>query len=180
VADGGTVTGSAFRGVVVQSGGVVNGNGGTLQAGVENRGTLHGGSPGTITIVGDYTETMPGILDEQIAGLGDGQYDKTVINGTATLDGTLNLSLLAGFMPSVDDSLIIMTFNAETGKFAVVNGLDMGNGETWELVYNPTDLMLVAVGAQPTAEPGTLGLCGFGMGLALAVAAKRRRLLRFC
>jgi hypothetical protein len=185
VADGGTVTANpGITSMQIEPGGVVNGNGGILQAAtVQNSGTLHGGGPGTITIVGDYTQTdytqtMPGILDEQIAGPSDGQYDKTVITGTATLDGTLNLSLLAGFLPSVGDSLIIMTFNAETGKFAIVNGLDMGNGEMWELVYNPTDITLVAVGAEPTAEPGTLGL--FGMGLVLAVAAGRRRLSGLC
>jgi fibronectin-binding autotransporter adhesin len=84
VADGGTVQSTGLRGVVVESSGAVNGNGGTLDALVVNGGALHGGDSGTITITGDYTQTMPGILTEQIAGFSEGDYDKTVINGTAS------------------------------------------------------------------------------------------------
>jgi hypothetical protein len=119
-----------------------------------------------------------GLGEFGFGGLSVGQCDKTAISGTATLDGILNLSLLAGFLPSAGDSLIMMTFNSATRQFAVVRGQDMGRGETWEVIYNPTHIMLAAASDVPSPEPGTLAL--LGAGLALAVAASRRSLARLC
>src|SRR5262249_53350246 len=80
--------------------------GGTLQgtghitANVSNSGgtVSPGNSPGCMTITGNYTQGAGGTLSIEIAGTtACTQYDQLTVTGTATLGGTLNVSLLSGF-----------------------------------------------------------------------------------
>ena len=52
------------------------------------------------------------------------QYDQLRVGGSATLDGTLNVSLANGFTPADLDSFQVLTFGSRSGDFAVKNGLD--------------------------------------------------------
>jgi hypothetical protein len=74
---------------------------GTIVANVTSDGTVSPGeSPGTLTIAGNFTQTDSGILDIQIAGPNPGaDYDVLRVTGTATLGGTLRISLLNGYVP---------------------------------------------------------------------------------
>lgn len=57
--------------------------------------------------------------------------------------------------------------------FATVNGLNIGNGEYFTVIYNPDTVELVVNGQQQTPEPGTFLLLGSGL-LSLSYGVRRR------
>jgi hypothetical protein len=121
---------SATGGVSIQGGGLAGP--GIVDANVTNAGVLTpGGDSGTsiLTITGNYTQTAAGVLGIDIGGLVAGTgYDQLQINGLATLDGTLNVQLVGGFVPQPGDTFRILTFGSLSGDFAAENGLDLGRG----------------------------------------------------
>ncbi len=132
---------TATGGVEIDDG-VLSGYG-TVQANVTNSGTLlpgEDGAPGVLVINGNYTQTAAGTLDVQIGATGAAGFDQLAISGTATLDGTLNVTLLGGYVPNSGDSFPVMTFAAEVGSFAAVTG----DGPLFTVVYDPNDVTLVA------------------------------------
>ena len=74
---------------------------GTLVGTLINRGTVSPGhSPGTLSVVGSYTQTASATYIAEIAS--PGSYDRIVVSGspgTATLAGTLSPVLLNGYRP---------------------------------------------------------------------------------
>lgn len=61
-----------------------------------------GHSPGQEFIAGDYV--LDGILEMEIAGLIAGtQYDQLIVEGTAFLNGTIEVVLIDGFEPEIGD-----------------------------------------------------------------------------
>jgi hypothetical protein len=58
----------------------------------------------------------------------------------ATLNGTLNVTLINGYTPTAGDSVKIMTFDSETGMFTTLSG----DGLLFTANYDPTDVTLVA------------------------------------
>jgi len=86
------------------------GGGGTIGGSVLNRGTVSPGhSPGTLTIAGDYTQTTSGTLLIEVAGLGATEHDLLVVNGTATLAGTLKVIRLNGFHFLPGEQITLLT-----------------------------------------------------------------------
>jgi hypothetical protein len=126
--EGGSLVGvGAIHGNVVNIGGQVN------PGGV--------GASGVLTITGNYVQAMPATLNIELGGLTAGtQYDQLAIGGSATLDGTLQVSLVDGFTPSSGDSFQVMTYGSRSGSFATING----NGQSYVANYNSNDLTLVA------------------------------------
>lgn len=49
------------------------------------------------------------------------EYDQLVVTGTATLNGTLNVTLINGFRPAVGDVFQIISSGAFTGAFSTIN-----------------------------------------------------------
>jgi hypothetical protein len=134
-------TGIAFTvsGVYLQSGGVTFLDGGTLTAtsvvlasgtfsgqgsivgDVTNSGSLFvadDGYTGTLAITGSFTQTAAGALFFDIGGLLMPQYDLLKVSGAATLDGSLTVSFINGFVPVPGNSWTIMTYASVTGSFA--------------------------------------------------------------
>jgi outer membrane autotransporter protein len=131
---------------VFLNGGLLTGRG-EIDASVVNAAELRpGDSPGTLTIFGNYTQTADGVLDIEIGGPAAGQYDRLVINGTASLAGTLNVIILNGYRPDAGASFGVLTFHSHSGDFDAENGLDLGGGLTLVPVYagDDTGLSLVA------------------------------------
>jgi hypothetical protein len=105
------------------NGGILRGHG-TIEGEVRNNGGIFspGHSPGKITINGNYTQGANGTLNIEIAGTAPGtEYDQLRVNGTATLGGTLNVSLINGFHPAVGDVFQIIAPNSFAGAFATIN-----------------------------------------------------------
>ena len=72
---------------------------GTVQGDVVNAGTVApGNSPGFLNVTGNYTQTSTGVLELEIAGRNPNtpEYDRLRVTGSATLDGTVRVSLLNG------------------------------------------------------------------------------------
>jgi hypothetical protein len=142
------------NGVNIQ-GGALSGAG-TINGNMANAGQVNpGNSPGTLTISGNYTQSPTGVLNIELGGTPAGQFDLVQVSGTAILDGTLNVILVGGFVPSTGNSFTIMTFASQTGDFATKNGLNLGGGKVLSAVYSSTalTLQLVIVNGPPVLDP---------------------------
>ena len=157
------VQGGTFSGI-----GVVNGN--VLMAG-----TLMPGNPtGTLTINGNYTQTSTGTLAEQVGWINGMNANLLAVKGTANLSGTLAVSLLSGFQPTVGETFTLMTFLSDTGMFSSVILPNLGNGEQLDLLYQPTDILVeVEPATVATPEPGSAALLLVGLLAALAAFGRR-------
>ena len=105
------------------NGGQLIGNG-TFTGPVRNNGGIvgPGHSPGKIIITGNYAQGASGVLNMEIGGKTPGtQYDQLQVSGTATLGGTLNVSLINGFRPAVGDVFQLIAPNSFSGAFATIN-----------------------------------------------------------
>ncbi|HVS35748.1 MAG TPA: PKD domain-containing protein, partial [Gemmataceae bacterium] len=98
---------------------------GAVTGDVYNAGVLSLGDPAVLSINGNYTQTSNGVLNIEIGGTNPAtpDFDQLLVSGTATLNGTLNVSLINGFTPTVGESFEILTFGLRSGDFAVENGL---------------------------------------------------------
>jgi MBG domain (YGX type)/SdrD B-like domain/Putative Ig domain len=156
--NGGGLT--ATGGQVLLNGGLLAGTG-TVTVTVTNAATVAPGhSPGTLTVTGNYTQTTAGSLNMEINGLAAGtDYDQLKVNGTVTLNGTLNLTV--GFAPVVGSSFVLIDNNdvdAVTGAF---NGLAEGsfltlNGRPFQLTYQGgkgNDVVLTQLNTAPVPAP---------------------------
>jgi len=115
------------------------------------------------------------VLDIDIGGTKSGaQFGLLNISGAASLNGTLNLGLINGFVPTLGSSFDIINFARYTGNFAVVNGTGINSTEHFQVVVNPTNVTLdVVSGASATPEPASLLLVGTGL-LALGAIWRKR------
>ncbi|MCB1246270.1 MAG: hypothetical protein KDB69_03275 [Acidimicrobiia bacterium] len=97
------------------------GGSGTIQGNVLSNGTTAPGSTlGALQITGTYTQPL-GTVNIQIGGTTAGvNHDQIVVGGTATLGGTLNVTLVNGFNPT-DGEFVIVQGGTVTGTFAVEN-----------------------------------------------------------
>jgi uncharacterized repeat protein (TIGR01451 family) len=116
-----------------------------------------GNSPGTITISGNYTQTAAGTLNIELDGTGAGLFSVLNIGGTATLGGTLNVTLGGGFVPAVSEAFQIMTFTDGSGSsnFATETGLSQGS-VFLQPTINAANLTLNAIASTVTLTPNSL------------------------
>jgi hypothetical protein len=122
---GGTLT--ASNGVLLV-GGSLSGPG-TVNGNVVNEAQISpgGAGAGLLTINGDYTQTATGALDIGLGGVTAGtQYGQLAVTGTATLDGTLGVTLLNGFQPMLNDQFAVLTFGSRSGTFGKLNFPSLG------------------------------------------------------
>jgi len=172
---GGTV--SVLAGVVAGSGQIV-GN-------LENiSGTVSpGNSPGTLTVVGNYTQESAGTLAIELAGLVPGDdYDQLEVTGNLAIHGgTLEVSLIGEFQPSAGDVFDILDFSSTSGVgFDLVSLPPLDQGFAWDtsgLLASGT----LSISAVP--EPSSLALfmlAAIGMRLAVGRSSPVRSRNRFC
>jgi hypothetical protein len=73
-------------------------------------------------------------------------YDTLSITGTATLDGTLNITVLDGFFIHEGDTFTLLSFGQHDGKFGTINGLNpKGQKVFFDPLYDDTSFTLLAV-----------------------------------
>jgi uncharacterized repeat protein (TIGR01451 family) len=146
-----------IAGNLALNGGLLNGSG-TITGNVTNAATVKpGNSPGTITITGNYTQTAAGTLNIELDGTGAGQFGVLNIGGTATLGGTLDVSLGGGFLPVVTNAFKIITFTdgRGTSNFATEAGLSQGS-VFLQPTFNAADLTLNAITSTVSLNPNSL------------------------
>lgn len=112
---------------------------GTLEANVNNAGTLNPGSPmGALTIKGAYVQAPTGMINAELAGLQPGvTHDQLVVTGSVKLAGTLNLTLGTGYQPQLGDAFDILKYGSSAGTFAAINGEEPGNGTVLDVLNDP-------------------------------------------
>lgn len=146
VGPGATFTGS---GGVNLLGGTLGGAG-TISGPVTNSGVVRPGmSPGILTLAPvygtSYTQSVAGILNIELGGPTPGtQYSQLAAAGVpVSLGGSLDVSLVNGFVPSPGQEFTILTCGSRTGTFPVLNGTYLGNGVALVPVYSNTNVVLV-------------------------------------
>jgi len=188
-----------FTGQSLQNLGTIQGNGvldvrqltSVNPKGVVNSGFLKpGSSPGTLTINGDYTQVAAGgTLAIEIDGaafdpLGSTDYSRLVVNGSALLDGLLDVTIGGGFTPQPSDVFTILTSTSGLDGFfenaLPPSGSNIGFLSTdrgsFEVVYNES-----ATGAgsvvlrQFSAVPGPTTLLLLASGFAALVLMREFR-----
>jgi hypothetical protein len=131
---------------------VLGGNG-LVSGAVLNHGLVSpGASPGQLIIAGDYTQGADGTLNIEIAGTHGGvDFDRLIVSNTATLDGTLNVTLTNGFYPAANSRFTFLTSAARSGNFATFNY--PSNDVVLALNYGPSDVALKVINTRPSIAP---------------------------
>jgi hypothetical protein len=76
------------------------------------------------------------------------------VTGTANLAGTLQVTLLGGYVPAAGDSFTIVTYGSEAGQFQTPNLPDISaQGLQWSVSYTATGVELTA--EAPASTPQT-------------------------
>lgn len=120
---------------------------GTIAASVVSTGSVTAGD--TLTKAGTlspstYTQNSKGSLNIQIGGTAAGTYSVLAVANGASLNGTLNVKLINGFVPAIGDAFTILTASARTGTFATVN-LPTLSGAHFVINYSATSVTLTVV-----------------------------------
>lgn len=141
---------------------------GTLSAGTLNANLVqHGGrlapglSPGLMTIAGDYA-IDGGIVEIELAGSTRGdEYDALDVSGTATLGGTLMISLLDAFVPAPGDSFQILAADTISGAFQTLLFDALAENLIWKLDYDldVSGMDFLTLTATSVPLPPALWLC---------------------
>jgi fibronectin-binding autotransporter adhesin len=154
----GTLTSSTL-GTLAINAGTVDGTG-TLGYNVVDSSVLTPGDSATVTgkltVTDTYTQQSAGALDIQINGATAGtNYDILKVNETATLGGTLNITL-GSFTPTVGETFTILTASSVTDTFSTVNGLAINGSEHFTITYHAGSVVLTVVsGALATSGPAS-------------------------
>lgn len=150
VGSGGTVslTGGALMaaGGNVSPGGRIIGVGSLiLTAPLVNAGYIAPGlSPGQLTIDGDVVFQEGSVLEIEIAGIGEGQFDVLNVTGNLTMGGRLVLRFIDGFAPLQGQTFDLLTAGTLEGSFDVTIE-NLAEGFEYDLSLDPTGLTLIAL-----------------------------------
>ncbi|HEV7330104.1 MAG TPA: T9SS type A sorting domain-containing protein [Flavisolibacter sp.] len=110
----------------------------TVTGNLTNSGTLApGNSPGMYTIHGDYSATTTAIHNFEVGGTASSSFDRLRAGGNVYLDGTLNVSLINGFVPSSGNPDLPIFTGTINGMFSTVN-----KPSHYELIYNSNSVVL--------------------------------------
>ena len=115
---------------------------------VDNKGTISAGVGSQATFNDGLDEESTGTVAIALGGTDAGQYGSLSVTGGANLSGTLDVSLVNGYSPQVNDSIPIITFDTVSGQFNTVNVPNLPPGLAATLVYGSTSVSLVFGSAQ--------------------------------
>jgi len=139
------VDGSLAGHAVVQNDATLSG-GGTIagHVTVHAGGTLApGNSPGTISVGGLI------LLDHAVLQMEIGPTsDRVIVVGNGSLGGTLTVSLVEGFTPSLGQTFAVLTAGSLTGEFSQ-GLLPSFSSRTFEIIYHPQSVILRVVPLLP-------------------------------
>ena len=145
--------------------------GGTLDvsaATFENNGILSPGlSPGTLRVVGAFTQTPTAEVHIEIGGLEPGiQHDVLSISGMASFDGALHVTYPGGFVPQPWDTFTVIQISAgpaamapgaQRASFDCYSGLQLPGGIFLKPIELPDAFLLAAVDSVPPNDPPLAG-----------------------
>jgi hypothetical protein len=118
---------------------------GTIAASVVSKASVTAGdtaSKAGILSPSTYTQNSTGTLNIQIGGTTVGtQYSQLAVANGASLNGTLNVKLIDGFVPAIGGVYTILKGTAVTGTFSIVR-LPVLSGAHFVVGYSPTSVTL--------------------------------------
>jgi hypothetical protein len=144
---GTTFTGNSIYGLGIGAGRTLGiREGFSLGRDLTNDGTLAPGSQlGSITVQ-NYVQFLDGTLKIQLAGTtADTLYDRVVATDSASVNGTLDVSLIAGFNPSAGNTFSFLTATQITGTFLYYNLPNLASGLVWHISKSQTAYTLSVV-----------------------------------
>ena len=96
-------------------------------------GTVAPGTPvGTLAITGSYTQDATALLQFELGGQKPGvEFDRLLVGGNVSLAGTLKVSLIGGFSPTLGDSFDILDWGTLSGTFSTLQLPALGNNLAW-------------------------------------------------
>jgi len=148
------------------AGGVLSGTG-TINGNVNNSGLVQpGDAPGTLTLNGNYSQGSFGLLTIDLGGTAPGDSSVLNVSGLSTLDGTLDLTAVNGFIPAAGDSFTFLLFGALSGDFSQIDFTNWScpAGDTCTEIVGPHSLRLdVSAATSSTPEPSSILLLATGI-----------------
>lgn len=151
VSVGAGATVGSTSGALTLGAGTLTGSG-TVATSVVNNGAFvaPGGSPGTLTILGDYTQNPGGYLVVEIGGTTpDTEFDVLRVIGAANLGGSVRFQLVNGYVPGAGDTMRFVNSNTRNGTFssaAITNG---PHGLSYAIDYDANGAILRILGCSP-------------------------------
>jgi hypothetical protein len=122
---------------------------GTVAAAVSSSAAVTAGDsstkPGKLSISGSYTQQSKGILNVSVGGTAAGTFGDLAVTNGVQLAGTLNISLISGFVPAIGDSFTILSGSAVSGTFGTVNGTSINSSEHFQVNYSSNAVTLTVV-----------------------------------
>jgi fibronectin-binding autotransporter adhesin len=144
----GTLTDAGTAGVSL-TGGTIQGAG-TIKANVSNGATVSAGDAGKaglLSITGTYTQLSSGTLNVNVGGTTlSTQYSQLKITGKASLGGTLAVTLINGFTPTVGQTFTVLTATGGLGGTTFSNTtIAINSTEQFDISYTSTGVVLTVV-----------------------------------
>ena len=135
---------------------------GGVNASLRNNGLITPGfSAGIITVGGNYVNSLFGVLEAELGNHAIFENDQLRVFGTALLEGgTLDVKALPAFNADIGDEFAVLTAASVSGTFGFVTFTGFPAGTQFEVVYNPTSVVVRVTGSAgieaPLAAPEAL------------------------
>jgi hypothetical protein len=114
------LTGSAssilYGGQLFFDGGELSGAGQVFGDVISNSSIRPGSGIGRLVINGSLFQLPDGMIDIEIGGRSIGEFDSIGVQGSAALNGSIQISLVNGFKPALDDTFIIANLGSRSGS----------------------------------------------------------------
>lgn len=175
---GDVADGPTFGAVRIQASGSLGGTG-TIVGNLVNSGTISPGfSPGRLTVSGDFAQLSGGALEIEIGGSAAGtDFDALVVQGAASLGGTLRVTFIDGYVPSAGEAFNVVEANQTTGDFAAI---ELPSGYLGSGTIGPQGFIVTMLG--PTTIPTLSGysLAALALGIVIGATVVLRRRVMPC
>jgi hypothetical protein len=143
---------------------------GTVSAPVTNQARVAPGLSAGVLTVGSYNQTAAGVLALEVGGTTRGtQYD-VLVTDSITMNGTVKVDLIGGFVPSAGQSFDVLDWTGGFGGSPTFDfsGAGLPNGLGWDMSSFAVNGTIQVI---PVPEPGVL----IPLAIAAGVCAWRRR-----
>jgi hypothetical protein len=112
---------------------------GRLEVGGAASGKLQIASTGLVTVAGDYSQAVNGVVQFELGASDSGAITAA---GQVYLAGSLEVSLETGFSPAVGDSFALIGATSVLGEFDQAQLPELAEDFTWHLEYDSTEVIL--------------------------------------
>jgi autotransporter-associated beta strand protein len=140
----------------------------TLNGLVSNGFLSPGNSAGTTTVNGNFTQNATGQVNIELGGATAGvNHDVVQVNGSASLGGTLNISLLDAFQPTPGATFDVLRANSIALNGLTLTGPDAGNFSTSVVTVGSQQVLRLTANLPPGAiiDDGDAGFANTGFTL---------------